>query len=53
MLGVQEHLSGRCQYTIVVHPRIDFARRKVCLKFTLRLQVRIVDHELNSFRIIL
>ena len=39
--GSQEHLSGRCQYTLVVHPRLYPASRKACLKFTLRLQVRI------------
>ena len=41
MHGMQEHLLGRCQYTMVVDPWMDHARRKTCLKFTLRLQVRI------------
>jgi len=42
---LKEHLSGRCQYTIVVHPRIDQARRKACLKFTLRLQAACLNNQ--------
>lgn len=38
--ALKEHLSvsGRCMYTIVMNPRIDHARRKACLKFSIRLQ---------------
>jgi len=41
---LKEHLSGPCLYTIMVHPRIDHARRKVCLKFTLRLQAAFMNN---------
>jgi len=42
---LKEHLLGRCQYTLVVHPRLYPASRKACLKFTLRLQAACLNNQ--------
>jgi len=42
---LKEHLLGRCQYTMVVDPWMDHARRKTCLKFTLRLQAACLNNQ--------
>merc|ERR1719234_1321364 len=42
---LKEHLLGRCQYTMVVNPGMDHVRRKVCLKFTLRLQAACLNNQ--------
>jgi len=42
---LKEHLLGRCQYTMVVNPWMDDARRKTCLKFTLRLQAACLSNQ--------
>jgi len=44
---LKEHLFGRCQYTKVVHPRVDLARRKACLKFTLHLQAACLNNQFS------
>merc|ERR1719234_2261232 len=42
---LKEHLLGRCQYTMVVNPLVDHARRKTSLKFTLRLQAACLNNQ--------